>query len=158
MPLTEYQSQFRVLLQQEIEFSNQLLKNLQLENQALSNNDIESIQNIAPDKQQIIYTLESLSRQRESLLKNAGFSGDKIGMENFIKQYRSLDQDWQQLMSVVSKCQRQNEINGIIINAASRQTTDALSILKGQQSNNKVRYGSKGETINSTYTNPLAKA
>jgi len=158
MPLSKYQTQIRELLQQEINLSTQLLENLQLENQALGNNDLESVEEIASVKQQAIATLELLGRQRESLLKNAGFSNDKIGMETFIKQYLDLDHDWQQLMSTVSKCRRQNEINGIIINAASRNTRDALSILKGQQSNDKVRYGSKGETINSTITNPIAKA
>jgi flagellar biosynthesis/type III secretory pathway chaperone len=163
MSTYEYQNQINELIQQEISLSNRLLENLLSENQALSSNDHEVIQGLLANKQQIIGTLESLGKQRELVLKKTGFSGDKNGMKKLIKQSGDtsnclLGQNWRQLMAIVSECQRQNEINGIIINASSRYTTYALSILKGQQPGDNVRYGSKGETIHNTYTNPLAKA
>lgn len=159
MSLIEYQAQINSVLRQEIDLSNKLLDTLQSENQALSNNNFDAMQQTAFDKQQIIDTLDSLGRQRESLLRNAGYSGDKVGMYNFIRQGSSdLDKNWQQLVSIASKCRRQNEINGIIISAASRHTTNALRMLKGQQPSEKVRYGSKGEAISSSCSNPIAKA
>ena len=159
MSLAECQNQIGELLRQETGLSSQLLEILQSENQALSANDLDIIQQIAQDKQQIVDTLESLDQQRELQLQKAGFDIDKNGMKDFLKQCDDrLNQDWQQLMTVITKCQRQNEVNGIIINAASHHAKDALSILKGQQPGNKIHYGPKGETINGSYTNPLAKA
>lgn len=159
MPLTESQNQIDELIQQEIRLSEQLLEFLQSEYQALSTNNLDVIPQIAQDKQQIVDTLASLDRQRELLLQQAGFDFDKNGMKDFLKQCDSLlNREWQRLMTVISRCQYQNEINGIIINASSRNAKNMLSILKGQQPGDKVNYGPKGETINDGHTHPLAKA
>lgn len=163
MTSTQQQSRINELLQQEIRLSQQLLEILQSENQALQSNDHDAIQQLIPNKQQAIDSLESLVQQRQSLLKDAGFSADKKGMDSFIRQCGGisrglLEQYRHQLITVASSCQRQNEINGIIINASSRYTKNALSILKGQRPGNEVHYGPNGEKINSSYSTTFAKA
>ena len=163
MTSNEEQSRINELLQQEIHISRQLLGILQSENQALSSNDHDAIRRLIPDKQQAIDTMGSLAQQRQSLLKNAGFSEDKKGMEAFIRQCGLMSRDlleqyWRQLGTAASGCQRQNEINGIIISASSRYTKNALSILKGQRPGNELHYGPNGEKISTANSTTFAKA
>ena len=111
MSLTEHQNQIHELIRQETNLSDRLLELLQSENQALSTNNPEAIQQIASDKQLVIDSLESLGRQREILLQQAGFNNDKNGIESFLEQCNGdLDKDWQRLIDVIAQCQRQNEI------------------------------------------------
>ena len=159
--MTSYECQQRIheLIREEIDLSDQLREALQKEYQVLSTNDDESIQRITDHKQQIIGSLESLNRQRETELDKAGYQGNKFGMNAFINQCgETFIRDWQNLIEVISECNRQNEINGIIINASSRHTALALSLLKGQQGEDNPRYGASGKSLGNTYSNPLAKA
>lgn len=163
MTTTDEENRINDLLQQEIHISQQLLGILQSENLALSSNDHDALRQLIPNKQQAIDTLGSLAQQRQSLLKNAGFSEDKKGMEAFIKQCGHmssglLEQYWRQLSTAASGCQRQNEINGIIISASSRYTRNALSLLKGQRPGNELHYGPNGEKISTAYSTTFAKA
>ena len=155
----EYQVQISNLIQQETDLYTRLLGTLNDENQALCNNDFETVHTLTSTKQQIVDTLSSLAQQRESLLQQAGFSKNKSGITAFIKASGGLlERAWQALMTKVSECSRQNEINGIMISTASRHTLNALSILRGQQPGDNVRYGSRGEALNIPSSSPLAKA
>ena len=157
--MLEDQIRIKDLIQQETGFTRRLLEALHSENQALCSNDFATVEQLTPLKQQIIEALSTLEQQRESLLRQAGFSNDKSGMTKFITQCdENIEQDWQILLDIVSECNRQNEINGIMINTASRQTSSALSILKGQLPGENIHYGSKGEALPNTTSNPLAKA
>ncbi len=159
--MTSYESQQRIheLIREEIALSVQLREALQKEYQVLSTNDDESIRLLAEHKQQIIGSLESLNRQRGAELDKAGYQSNRFGMNTFIKQCgKTLIEDWQNLINIISECNRQNDVNGIIINASSRHTALALSLLKGQQDGDNPRYGPNGESPNDTYSNPLAKA
>jgi len=159
MSINEYKTRISDLIEQETGFYNQLLDTLNAEYQALCSNDFETVQQLTSTKQQIIDTLSSLGRQRETLLQQAGFDTDKSGMTACIKQCGGqLERDWHSLMAGVSECSRQNEINGIMISTASRHTMNALSILRGQQPGENVRYGARGEALTITSSNTLAKA
>jgi flagellar biosynthesis/type III secretory pathway chaperone len=159
--MTAYECQQRVheLIQEEICLLDKLRDILQKEYKALNTNNDGSIRDLADHKQQIITSLETLNHQRESELEKAGYQGNKSGMKVFVKQCSEhIARDWQQLITIISECSRQNEINGIIINATSRHTALALSLLKGQQGSDNHRYGPNGESQGNTYSNPLAKA
>lgn len=137
-------------LAREIVISGRLLENLRDENAALSGNDPERIGQVAGNKQQTLAELEALDREREDLLHAAGFRNGRETPEDYItrcdpQQQTTILRNWRRLIELAEACQRQNTINGALIQSGLRHTRHALSLLQGQPATETTAYGPRGQ-------------
>lgn len=141
----------RELLENEITASKALLEVLENEFSALNESTTpEEIASIAVQKEQKLTNMEIASKQRISFL-----ASDTTLLSDPLKEL------WDQLLKLAQECQRQNQINGHIINSAQRYAEQAISILHGQNPVNGAdssAYGSTGKAIQESQRRTLAKA
>lgn len=150
-------------LQQEIETGGRLLDALRREHRALVAQDPAALDEIIVQKASLVATMESCGTERSALLRQAGLGGDRNGMETLLRQYDpqghgNLRRGWARLLELGAECQRQNLINGIIIQAGQQQTRQALAILRGQPAAAGGEYGPEGRRHSTPSSHPLAKA
>jgi flagella synthesis protein FlgN len=147
------------LLQSEINHGAQLAQLLRQEREALRGADVDTVQHISKQKQPHIIQLEQLGRQREYLLKAAGFPGGKSGLEAFIANYDERETEGVRLLmtklrDIAGVCREFNQINGGIVNVNRQHLTRALSILRGRDPEG-AAYGPGGQFTNQIVRQPL---
>jgi len=140
----------------------QLFNALESEYTALSDNDIQAIQSIAKEKVILMEQLEDLNKERRILLEEAGLNLSSNGIDDFfnsktLPKNPKLQKLWSSISSLTKQCEKQNNINGIIIENNKRHTKDALSILQGKQKSTEL-YTNKGQTINTSTKKILIRA
>lgn len=151
--------QLSSILQSELNLSSQLSQLLQQEREALKNADLGQIQLLTQQKQPHIVQLEQLGRQREQLLKAAGFPGGKAGLEAFIANHaepesQHLNSLLTKLRHVARSCRDNNQINGGIVNVNRQYLVRAISILRGRDPETSA-YGPGGEYTSQVVRQPL---
>jgi len=151
--------QLSSILQSELNLSSQLSQLLQQEREALKNAELNQITLLNQQKQPHVVQLEQLGRQREQLLKAAGFPGGKAGLEAFIANHPEADA--QHLNSLLAKlrmvaksCRDNNQINGGIVNVNRQYLVKAISILRGRDPETSS-YGPGGEYTSQVVRQPL---
>lgn len=147
------------ILQSELNQSAQLAQLLKQEREALRTADTDQIHQISQQKQPYIVQLEQLGRQREQLLKAAGFPGGKSGLEAFIANHEPeeasmIEQLLKKLRGIAKICRDFNQINGGIVNVNSQHMNRALSILRGRDPDTSS-YGPGGQFTNQIVRQPL---
>jgi flagella synthesis protein FlgN len=103
--------------------------------------------------------LEQLGRQREQLLKAAGFPAGKSGLEAFIANHDEqealpVQQLLEKLREVAKICRDNNQINGGIVNVNRQHLARALTILRGRDPETGA-YGPGGEYTSQIVRQPL---
>lgn len=137
------------LLKDEISAVNLLLTTLQEEFDALKNQaSPEKILNLAARKEVMLTTIEALSNSRVTLLP--------VNDPELLT--APLNVLWKNLLEAAAACQKQNQINGAIINTTRRYAEQATIILNGIQPATELHYDSSGETISGRQPRTLAKA
>jgi len=120
---------------QEIECATLLLQSLDLEYDALAEHHVETLEVVVGEKQQRVIQLETISRQRESLLESCDFVSTKMTKEKnknyHFSDNKQLAELWKKLVIVAEKCQQKNRVNGSIVELVSKQSRHALDILHG---------------------------
>jgi flagella synthesis protein FlgN len=151
--------QLSSILQSELHLSTQLSQLLQQEREALRNADLNLIQQLIQQKQPHVVQLEQLGRQREQLVKAAGFPGGKAGLEAFIANHseaeaQHLSSLLAKLRKVAQSCREFNQINGGIVNVNRQYLGRAISILRGRDPETSS-YGPGGEYTSQVVRQPL---
>jgi flagella synthesis protein FlgN len=151
--------QLSSILQSEINHSSQLALLLKQEREALSSANLDQIQVLAQQKQPHVVQLEQLGRQREHLLKAAGFPAGKSGLEAFLANHLESEaspvrQLVDKLRHVAKICRDNNQINGGIVNVNRQHLIRALSILRGRDPET-AAYGPGGEYTSQIVRQPL---
>jgi flagella synthesis protein FlgN len=151
--------QLSSILQSELNISSQLSQLLKQERTALKAADLNLIHQLTQQKQPFIVQLEQLGRQREQLLKSAGFSSGKSGLEAFIANLPQAEADklnplLSKLRTVARSCRDDNQINGGIVNVNRQYLVRALSILRGRDPETGA-YGPGGEYTSQVVRQPL---
>ena len=158
------QQQVRQLFQKEIECAQLLLQSLESEYSALAEHHTTALEEVVVIKQERISQLESISRQRESLL--APYKDVSITSENGQNQIYQFDNDeqlaglWNELVDVAEKCREKNRINGSIVELVSKQSRHALDILHGilpESSSDSELYDNAGQTTKSANKRSLVQ-
>ncbi|GMR19915.1 MAG: hypothetical protein BMS9Abin36_0510 [Gammaproteobacteria bacterium] len=139
------------ILIQEVDTLTTLLSLLQKESTSLSENNLEAVASIADNKKKILSTLELLERKRISSFSSQGKQANQHEFEEYIDQHNEdtqgqLANNWQQVESLGVQCQRQNLINGNVIECNRQATEQILSLLRGSE-NGDLTYGPSGRTI-----------
>jgi flagella synthesis protein FlgN len=158
MSMSAFQ-QLSSILQSELNQSKQLQSLLQQEREALKTADLDTIQSITQQKQSPLVQLEQLGRQRDYVLKAAGFPVGKAGLEAFIANQAESDsnkikQVLSELRQVAKSCREDNQINGGILNVNRQYLVRALSILRGRDPETGA-YGPGGEFTSQVVRQPL---
>ena len=148
-----------LLLNGEIETLSGLLDILQREYGALKTNDLAAIEHAITHKQQQLAQVQACEQRRHALLQAAGFSLDKQGMSNYLRNaaHAPSVQPWQLLLKLSSQCQKQNQINGGLVDISRRHAQHVVAILRGQTPEPDL-YGPAGETRSAGTTQTLATA
>ncbi len=162
MQNTALTRKFIPLLEDIANYLEQLFHALENEYQALSDNNLPAIEAIAQEKVLLMEQLEDLNKERRLLLEEAGLNLSATGIDNFfnsstINNNPSLKTLWGSISTLSTQCEKQNNINGIIIDNNKRHTENALSILQGKQQTTEL-YSSKGQSIKMAKKQTLIRA
>ncbi|MCU7851685.1 MAG: flagellar protein FlgN [Candidatus Thiodiazotropha sp. (ex Monitilora ramsayi)] len=153
----EAQSAFIELLRLEFEQTQRLLELLQQEYQLLQAAPSEALKKLQAEKKIQLEAVEkSATKHRQFLLKQ-GLTADRQGTETFLAGNSEVMALWKQYLTVLEKCQKQNDINGGAVELNQRQVNQALSILLGMGNGNKT-YGPSGEPRPTNPSKSLGKA
>jgi flagellar biosynthesis/type III secretory pathway chaperone len=134
----------------EIDASQRLLETLREENAALATRDATRIDDAVCAKRMALAELESLDRERERLMRASGQVSDDGAMNGHPGQSNAgrrtqLVDNWMRLLELAGECQKQNAVNGALIQSGLRHTRQALSLLKGQSPGETPQYGPAGQ-------------
>lgn len=130
------------LLKQALDAVDNLQRALREEHSALTSNNLPAFEASIQKKIGFTNTLEGIEKSIFSLLRNAGYSFDKTGLNNYVSslnspaEKRGILRHWEQLRQAILDCQTQNQINGRVLNIASINIRQALEVLTGQKQGN----------------------
>ncbi len=137
------------------------LKNLLLlERELMEQRKHEGLQEIVMQKDQVLETLTVNAKQREQLLHSAGLETTLAGWEQLLMRTPStltLITQWQALTADFIECQKENEINGRMINRSKQTLTHLLNLIRGQVAMPSL-YTQKGATTNQSSSHTMVKA
>ena len=150
------------LLNEISSYLNQLLNALLNEYDALSTNNIKLIENIAKEKIILMEQLEDLDKEKKILLEKSGLDISSSSIEEFISKSSSprapiMKNIWEKISTLTKECEKQNNINGIVIESNKKHTENALSILQGKQQDTEL-YSEKGTSIKTSNPQTMVRA
>lgn len=162
MQNTAMTSKIIPLLEDIANYLEQLFRALENEYKALSDNDIQAIQAVAEEKVLLMEQLEDLNKERRALLEAAGLNLATTGADDFLNSSKitnspKLKTLWSNISNLSKQCDKQNNINGIIIDNNKRHTENALSVLQGKQQTTEL-YSNKGQSIKMAKKQTLIRA
>lgn len=151
--------QLRSTLQAELQLAQQLASILETERSALTQANSAELDQCVRAKQPLIKQLEQLGRQRDLILKTAGFPAGKQGIHAFIANQNDTDATaLNKLLTLLklqaARCREHNQINGGIVNVNRQYLQRALSILRGRDPEVSA-YGPGGEYTSAVVRQPL---
>ena len=112
------------------------------------NADVETLTALSEQKLKHAEQLNTLGRQRLSLLKQAGFSNDTAGMDEWLADKSAAEQQqWKALIEKARAAQRLNQTNGKLIQTHLQHNQQALNALMNA-ANQAGIYGPDGQSRN----------
>ena len=140
-----------------------LLAVLQHEHTLVSGRDVSAIERIAQEKQQFLAQLDASGRAHSAALNAAGYTQHTQSMHDWLRQVdkntgSQLTPLWLRLESLLTACQRQNQLNGGVIEISRRHTQRALGILLGKPEETELYNPGGGATSGTGYSRTLARA
>jgi len=155
----QYQTLSR-LIKDELGLAQRMLEIMESEFTALRGDDPSAINSNSKEKLAHMQLMEQQLGRRNQFLNELGLPSDKPGTDiatGKAQQHGDLRSLWDELQSLATKLQKQNEINGAIVAFSQRHIRQALDILSGKE-NLSNTYSQKGETSFGKSSNVLAKA
>ncbi len=137
-----------------------MLSQLEQEHLALQDLHSKDLEQIVREKQQTTEALEQQVRLHGALLSQMGLAQEKDATSRLIATEPSpaLSKLWQDIRETAERCQKQNEINGQIIEASRQQTQRAIEVLIPHADNRKPVYGRKGRLHTASGMHIIGKA
>ena len=153
-------NQLGAILAEETEAAHQLLVVLRREREALTLRALDEIRAMAERKQSCIERLEDLASRQNSLFRRIGIDpGDAelpVSLRNMGLQ--SVADQWNAVRQLLKDCQKENQVNGGIIEMSRRFAQQVLNTLKGATSEGRL-YGPTGDAKSeSSKKGPIATA
>lgn len=148
--MDELQARFSQILQTELGQLARLELVLGQEFDALKQQNNDALSENLEEKQKLIHEIESLGRQRLELLRGAGQGDDKVAVLAFVSAEAELNTRWQELEATLLRCQKQNQVNGMLLEKGKMQAQQLLGVLLGKESGSDgATYDAKGATSSS---------
>ncbi|MEW5992785.1 MAG: flagellar protein FlgN [Candidatus Zixiibacteriota bacterium] len=143
------------VLREEQECASRLLAVLETEHAAIARRDTDALQQAVDEKQILLAQLETSHGRRLQLLQQEGIEAAPQGFEALLAQcavgHKELNDLWVRTKAVLESCQRQNQINGAVLESSRRITHRALSILLGGQAEGSELYNQSGKATTSPF-------
>lgn len=151
MPSTNTNLPLTPVLQEIAAYLQQLKTALTQEYQALTATITADLQQIAREKVILMDHLEDLNKERRDILSQAGLNLETTGISQYLGHIKKSTASqiaglWQSIATLTRECEKQNSINGIIIESNQHHARTALAILKGQSLDTEL-YSDKGISI-----------
>ena len=152
------------LIQQELKLCQSLHDILLAEFAALKQrDDAASLDKVIQEKLECTLALEKNENDLFRIITAEGFTQSKQGLQDFLDSIES-DSDtfnikpaWLELRAMVVNCQRQNQVNGRILNISMINTQQALNLLSGRE-HNPPTYDNQGKTRDKDSSESIAVA
>lgn len=138
----------REILSPTVEAARRLKSALEDERGALENEDMQALAAAGGRKRVHIGELEKLESRRRQLLEHYRHGDDLSSMRGFIESCDDngvLSARWRELIEVLEQCRHLNTVNGTVVQARRHQVSEALSVVRGNDSDVEV-YGPGGKT------------
>lgn len=126
---------------------------LECEHIALRDNDMTALETATREKHQLSAHIDTLEKQRMQIVTQAGFTADASGMAALIGRLEQqhgpvpqLVQRWQALQNLIRKCDKQNQVNGLLLERNRHRVQSLLTLLQGGGQGNEI-YGPQGDTV-----------
>ena len=133
----------------------QLLHLLNDETLVLEKNVIEELEAITLKKIALTEQIETAEQQRIQLLTAESFNPNEPAQ--WLKNNKLIS-IWANIKTLSEQAQKQNQINGLIINGSRRRVQTKIEILSTSSPAVELTYTSSGENINQHNSNTLAHA
>ena len=138
------------LLKLEHSLCQQLHQALVAEYDALKQRDHESFDEIVLKKQEYASKLDDNEKALFDVLASEGFGHSQEGLQAFMDSLtdkpdpHDIKTIWSELHPVLQECQKQNQVNGRILNLSLINVQQAVNLLKGQSGNSGM-YNNSGK-------------
>jgi len=137
-------------LQKELASSTGLLAVLKAEHESIARRDTDALQRAVTEKQGFLAQLDASHGQRLQMIRGAGLDPDRQGFEELLSRCAAAGHDmrgsWDAVKEALIACQRQNQINGKVLESNRRTTHRALSMLLGGQGDSTELYDQAGKS------------
>lgn len=110
---------------------------LHQEQTALREQDMDTLQHLAKQKEQSTTAVNELEAQRTALLDRHGYGPSPQDMAQYIgtlpaSARREARRLWDAIMPLASECERLNKLNGIVLSHQQRRAQSLLSVLRSE--------------------------
>ena len=122
------------------------------EHEVLKQRDLNRLEEKTTEKQAVIEELAAASRERITLMKNAGIEQNLDSVISYLNQLggEELTEVWKELEAALARCQKQNQINGMMLEKGKQHTRQLLGLLLGESDSSQNQlYDSSGATSSS---------
>ncbi len=120
------------LIKREIGAVTRLLQSLDREYAVLAEQQPETLEQVVQNKQLEISQLERITKQREQMMQQLNLRADAgADSQQLFNNNGYLSSLWRQLTSLAEQCRHKNRINGGVVDALTRQSQQALQVLRG---------------------------
>jgi len=132
-----------------------LLQALKNEILLLEKNDIEALEKITQEKHTLTDQIEKNEQQRIQFLTSRSLNPDEPSQWLVSDKLTSI---WNETKKLSEKAQKQNQINGQVINGNRRRIKTQIEILTTSSPAVGLTYSSSGENVNQNNSKTLAHA
>jgi len=132
-----------------------LLQALNNETQVLKKNNISDLEKITEEKIKLTREIEKNEQQRIHFLSSKALNPNEPAQWLFSNNLKSI---WKEITLLSEKAQKQNQINGQVINANRRRVKTQIEILSTSSPSVELTYSSTGENVNQHNSKTLAHA
>ncbi|MDH5784968.1 MAG: flagellar protein FlgN [Chromatiales bacterium] len=134
------------MIQDELQQLEQLGAVLQKEHLALQRRDTSALNSATSEKDKLVAALRSRGRARMELLITMGVATDQQSIQCYVASMPQLMESWQMLERSLLECQKQNQINGMLLEKGRKQTQSLLALFLGDQMRKAETYDARGYT------------
>ena len=135
------------------EMMSRLLQTLKNETQALEKNNIEELQEITKEKVSLTEQIEKNEQQRIHFLTSKSLNPNEPAQ--WLKNNKLIS-IWDKIKMLSQRAQKQNQINGQVINGNRRRIQSQIEILSTSEPRVELTYSSSGENVNQKQSKTLA--
>ena len=161
--MTQLSEQIKGLLEAQVDAATALTLQLRIEYDLLKANKLTSpsLEEVAAQKQDQVDRLEQANRQWQDVLNQAGVPITLDDIHAFLSQKDAEDQlgletTFEKLSELSREIQKQNIVNGTVLNLRYQATEQLLSIMTGKEK--EVVYGPEGKQTSGGGGNTIAEA
>ena len=154
--------QMYTLIERQAAHMSRLHALLKEDNAALHQRNTEQFEKHLAEKEHLSADIELIDREYKVLLEAADCTPDRAGMEEYIRRHDpdmiiGLGAQWEALFSLMTACQRQNRINGGIVELGRHHMEQVLAVLRGHTGKYSSGYGPEGKTQHGIQSHSLGK-